>query len=30
MAEEAEATAAEKINEVKTENWAIIEKLRSD
>ena len=30
MAEEAEATAAEKINEVKTENWAIIEKLRSE
>lgn len=30
MAEEAEVTAAEKINEVKTENWAIIEKLRSE
>jgi len=30
MAEDAEVTAAEKINEVKTENWAIIEKLRSE
>ena len=30
MAEEAEVTATEKINEVKTENWAIIEKLRSE